>query len=200
MMMQGMDTCKDATPVPAPASADADADAGAGANATSCVGVHDPNQAVNVASSGQNGHGEAEAKAKATHSDAAEVQQAVNVAGHGGKLRSDGDDEDDDGRAVVGDGGQMFVEYFVYGKPFQVLAKYIPPFNPIGQGAYGFVWYAKPPSFFLPQIPCLFEISLQFVFGRSSSCVLDRVEAKQDVVRMDRGRSALGSGNDYGED
>jgi hypothetical protein len=124
----------DAAPVPADA---VDADP------TSCVGGLDPKQSANVATSGQNGHGDAvvEAQAKSpNHTDAAEVHQAVVNAG---KMRSgedNDDDDDDDVRAVAGDDGHKFVEYFVYGKPFQVLARYIPPFNPIGQGAYGFVW------------------------------------------------------------
>ena len=55
-------------------------------------------------------------------------------------LSFDNHGDDDDGQVVVGNGGQEFMDYCVYGKPFQVLAKYKPPFNPIGQGAYGFVW------------------------------------------------------------
>ena len=66
------------------------------------------------------------------HDDGHVVAQVGDVGnGHG---------DDDDGKVVVGNGGQEFMDYCVYGKPFQVLAKYKPPFNPIGQGAYGFVW------------------------------------------------------------
>ena len=70
------------------------------------------------------------------HDDGHGVANVGDVGnGHG-----HGHGDDDDGQIVVGNGGQEFMEYCVYGKPFQVLAKYKPPFNPIGQGAYGFVW------------------------------------------------------------
>lgn len=33
-----------------------------------------------------------------------------------------------------------YVQYNLLGNLFQVSAKYVPPINPVGRGAYGIVW------------------------------------------------------------
>jgi hypothetical protein len=46
------------------------------------------------------------------------------------------DDDDDDNKKKRPE----LVEYHVFGHALELLPKYLPPFNPIGRGAYGFVW------------------------------------------------------------
>ncbi|MBA0585100.1 hypothetical protein Gorai_015889, partial [Gossypium raimondii] len=41
--------------------------------------------------------------------------------------------------------GNRFIGYDIYGKIFEVTAKYIPPIEPIGMGGYGIVWDIIPP-------------------------------------------------------
>lgn len=37
--------------------------------------------------------------------------------------------------------GGRYVQYNILGSFFEVPAKYVPPIQPVGRGAYGIVWY-----------------------------------------------------------
>jgi mitogen-activated protein kinase 6 len=46
--------------------------------------------------------------------------------------------------ATLSHGGR-FIQYNIFGNVFEVTSKYKPPILPIGKGAYGIVWSARPP-------------------------------------------------------
>jgi len=46
-------------------------------------------------------------------------------------------------QATLSHGGR-FIQYNIFGNVFEVTAKYKPPILPIGKGAYGIVWSARP--------------------------------------------------------
>lgn len=44
--------------------------------------------------------------------------------------------------------GGQYVQYNIFGNPFEITSKYRPPILPIGRGAYGIVWYVHLFCFF----------------------------------------------------
>lgn len=44
--------------------------------------------------------------------------------------------------------GRRYVQYNILGSFFEVPAKYVPPIQPVGRGAYGIVWYVFSIPFF----------------------------------------------------
>ena len=60
-------------------------------------------------------------------------------------------------RKGVSTHGALFSLYDVYGDPFEITAKYQPPIEPLGRGAYGIVWYSILITFlFFPSSSFLF--------------------------------------------
>lgn len=44
--------------------------------------------------------------------------------------------------------GGKYVQYNILGNLFEVSAKYVPPIQPVGRGAYGIVWSVSSSTFF----------------------------------------------------
>ena len=72
-------------------------------------------------------------------------------------------------RKGVSTHGALFSLYDVYGDPFEITAKYRPPIEPLGRGAYGIVWYCfLIRSFFF--FPISFSMFLQIALRFSLEC------------------------------
>jgi hypothetical protein len=72
------------------------------------------------------------------------VAAAAGAAGEG-EAGKDAEEEEEVLDGVIMKGlstqGGRFVVYDVYGEQFEVTAKYRPPIEPLGRGAYAIVWY-----------------------------------------------------------